>query len=364
MSAQRPAACRIAETSDQAVGFLEGLLSDRELLPPDLIVFTPDVDETGIRRVADLILSRVEFRTVRLAFATAETPPVTVITQYAEADIVVADDDQSESATSSVRARLPSVVPERPAFQDLVEAVRQTARRIGRSLPPSVREDAESAAMVGLMEAMRHFGEMDEGHFQAYLNLRVRGAIHDEARRLDHLSQRTRKLVRSVDQVTEDYRKQHGRSPDMDHVAEVLGIDEDVCWQALELKHFDSLPIDDDTLATERHTAEDFFVESYAATALRWALNKLNKRSRLVLRLWYKRGLSAPVIARRLRVSSGRAHQIRVEAEKQLAHWLERSPPMAEMKSIQSPPDWDEFTEDTLRSATRGGSSLARKRSR
>src|SRR5690606_32750911 len=146
---------------------------------------------------------------------------------------------------------------------------------------------------------------------QAYLNLRVRGAIHDEARRLDHLSQRTRKLVRSVDQVTEDYRKQHGRSPDMDHVAETLGVDEDVCWQALELKHFDSLPIDDDTLATERHTAEDFFVESYAATALRWALNKLNKRSRLVLRLWYKRGLSAPVIGRRLRVSSGRAHQIR-----------------------------------------------------
>jgi RNA polymerase sigma factor FliA len=251
------------------------------------------------------------------------------------------------AARSSTRAvTRPSRRPSGPMLADLIENVRRTARRVCRSLPQTVRADAESAAMVGLVEALRHFGELENDHFQNYLKLRVRGAIRDEARRFDPLSRRLRELIGRIDKVAEAHRKEHGVDPDMDVVAKAIGVDEDRCWQAVELAEYHTLPIDDDTLSAPPHTAEDQFVESYAAAALRWALAKLSQRSRLVLRLWYRRGLTVAAIAARLEISISRVHQLRVEAERQLAKYLRHAPPMSDLGASSERFDWDDHTDE------------------
>lgn len=237
--------------------------------------------------------------------------------------------------------------PTATRLADLVASVRRTARAVCRSLPESMRADAEGAAMVGLVEALRHFGQMEDDHFENYLKLRVRGAIRDEARRFDPLSRRMRNLIGRIERVTSAYRREHGVDPEMRFVAQTLGMEEDRCWQAVELSEFNTLPIHNDTLAASPCTAEDQFVESYSAAALRWALAKLSKRSRLVLRLWYRRGLTVSAIAERLALSISRVHQLRVEAEHQLEKFLQSSPPLRDLGEATKRFDWDDHTDET-----------------
>jgi len=233
-----------------------------------------------------------------------------------------------------------------PLLGELVHQVKRTARRACRRLPDGMRQDAEGAAMVGLMEALRRFDDADSTHFGNYLRVRVRGAIQDEARRFDPLSRNARELVNNVEKVAEEHRRAHGGAPEIDEIARQLGIDEDTCWEALELSEYSTLPIEDDAVSSSVLTAEDLFVETYAATALRWALAQLDKRTRLVLRLWYKRGLPVAAIARRIGVSTARAHQIRVEGERELERLLQESPPLNSMTHANAPFDWDEETEE------------------
>ncbi len=236
-----------------------------------------------------------------------------------------------------------------PQLGQLIQSVRTYARKVCHALPPGVRVDAENAAMVGLVEGLRHFGEMEAEHFARYLRARVRGGIWDEARRFDPLGRRTRQLVRDVERVTEQYRTKNGTAPDIDEVARILGVDEDRCWAALELSEYSTLPISDDTLTTGLYTAEDVFAEAYSAAALRWALSKLDARCRLVLRLWYKRGLPIAAIAKRLGVSTARAHQLRVKGERRLHALLLASPPLSEMEDGRFLTGWDVQTDEGRR---------------
>lgn len=232
---------------------------------------------------------------------------------------------------------------------DLIREVQRIARVACKGVPEHVRVDIESAAMVGLVEALRHFEQMDPEHFRRYLQVRVRGALVDEARHFDPLSRSERQWVRRVERATQDYRKAHGHAPDMAELARSLDCDEDSCWSALELSEYSALPIIDETLDSQVLTPEDSFVRSYSAAALRWALAQLEQRQRLVLRLAYKRGLSLAAIAKRLGVSAPRAYKIRVEAEQQLERLLRKSPPLTAMPQTAATFDWDECTEKTLR---------------
>jgi RNA polymerase sigma factor FliA len=244
-------------------------------------------------------------------------------------------------------------------LDDLVREVQKLARLACKSVPQHVRADVESAAMVGLMEALRHFEEMDSGHFRRYLQVRVRGAIRDEARHFDPLSRAERRLVRKVERILQQHKKSYGHTPDMREIARTLGCDEDECYNALELSAFTTSPIHDETIRSDALTPEDAFVGSYAAAALRWGLSQLDKRDRLVLRLAYKRGLPLAVIAARLEVSTPRAHQIRVEAERRLAKLVRNSPALNQLTSAGARLDWDESTEDILRETARLGTAVS-----
>ncbi len=246
------------------------------------------------------------------------------------------------------RAAEPSISEEQ-GLRQLVADVRDTARKICQRVPETVRADAESAAMVGLMEAVRRLEDADPAYFLNYLRVRVRGAIRDETRRFDPLSRSARELVTRVERAAEEYFKRHGEAADASALASMLGISEDTAWHALELSELSTLPIDDDLAGQSVRTAEDMFVETYTATALRWALSRLEERTRLVLRLWYKRGLPAAAIARRLGISESRVHQLRVEGEGRLAKLLARPPSLRTMRTADVAFDWDEVTADTAR---------------
>jgi RNA polymerase sigma factor for flagellar operon FliA len=71
--------------------------------------------------------------------------------------------------------------------------VRQIAGSFQRRLPPNVlRDDLIAAGMSGLWDAIRKHGESQNGNFDWYVRVRIRGAILDELRAQDWLPRRAR----------------------------------------------------------------------------------------------------------------------------------------------------------------------------
>src|SRR5690606_14129511 len=239
-----------------------------------------------------------------------------------------------EAPLSGVRVRRAE-----PVWQTLIGEVREQARMTCRDVPDHVRADVESAAMVGLMEAIRDFDEVEPEHFEHYVRARVLDAIYAEAAHFVPESSRNAKRPRAANDNAEALAR-HGEARD-----EMAPLSER--WES-EAGEPVFVPLSEET-TYEDHTAEAAFIGSYTAAALRWALGQLEPRDRLVLRLAYKRGLALATIARRLRVSTPRAYQIRVDAERKLARLLRRAPAIGQLGNTETRCDWDDQTEEATR---------------
>ena len=226
------------------------------------------------------------------------------------------------------------------SWSDLIEYVERAARIACLGVSEHVRADVESAAMIGLMEAAREFGSITAPEFRRFLNERVRQAVLSELEHFAPVSRRSEQLdarERGPSSV---------RGRDIEEPPPESSVDE--AWTDAELGEL-MVPLSDEALTGEGLTAEDAFIGSYSAAALRWGLAQLAPRERTVLRLAYKRGQPLAAIAQRLRVSTPRAYQIRIEAERKLARLLRRSPTLATMKDARTHCDWDDSTEETVR---------------
>lgn len=247
------------------------------------------------------------------------------------------DTEFSEEPVSGVRLKR----NDNSLWQELIEEVQRIAHAACANVPQHVRADIESAAMVGLMEAVRDFDQIEPGHFDQYVKARVWRALQSEAERFEPESTRTGQLLRPAsDSVPASRALARGVTSEGDR------------W-SVPLEEPIHVPLTENTVPEDILTAETAFVGSYAATALRWGLAQLEKRERLVLRLAYKRGLALAAIAKRLNVSTPRAYQIRVEAERKLARLLRKSPALSKMGGARNQFDWDDHTDETMRSRTR-----------
>lgn len=241
-----------------------------------------------------------------------------------------------EDPTSGVAWKL-----DERSWSELIRYVERAARVACIGVPEHVRADVESAAMVGLMEAAREFDSITAPEFRSYLNERVQVAVLSELEHFAPISHRAPQVDGARERAPSSLR---GR--DIEELPPESSVDEP--WTDAELGEL-MVPLSDEALTGEPVTAEDAFIGSYSAAALRWGLAQLDQRDRTVLRLSYKRGQPLAAIARRLRVSTPRAYQIRVEAERRLARLLRRSPTLARMKDARAHCDWDDNTEETTR---------------
>jgi RNA polymerase sigma factor for flagellar operon FliA len=115
----------------------------------------------------------------------------------------------------------------------LVEAyqilVRRVVGRFGARLPKTVdRGDLNTAANVGLMSAIGHYDPGRRVRFEAYAEVRIRGALLDELRREDWLPRPWRQRVEQQKRSSEALRALLGREPRDEEVADdmKLSVDE------------------------------------------------------------------------------------------------------------------------------------------
>jgi RNA polymerase sigma factor for flagellar operon FliA len=201
--------------------------------------------------------------------------------------------------------------------------VERLARRlILRTGLRSAYDDLWSAGAIGLIEAGRRFDPSRGASFATFAEHRVRGAMLDELRRLDHLPRRLRNRTDDLVKTRKKLAGDLGREATVEEVANELGVDvEEASDMAALLEP--PLPLDSilPTLAGSEAT-DATVLRAEAVRRLTEAVEKLPERLRLVLSLHYIEDLTYREIAGILKVSEPRVCQLHTEAIGQLRKLL------------------------------------------
>ncbi|QAU24292.1 FliA/WhiG family RNA polymerase sigma factor [Dyella sp. M7H15-1] len=204
-------------------------------------------------------------------------------------------------------------------------------KRVVRSLSSQVSgvfdaEDMEQIGLMGLLEALRRYGEPDEG-FGSYASLRVRGAVLDELRRLDWRSRATRQSAHKLRQAERELRRKLGREPKREEVCTALDISAEQ-YDELELADnaqafasFDEIVATQGDVAGMQASPEQAVIDQ---SSLAEALRMLDTREQQVIQLYYEYELSLSQIAQVLELTTARICQINKKALGKMRAFLMR----------------------------------------
>jgi RNA polymerase sigma factor for flagellar operon FliA len=211
-----------------------------------------------------------------------------------------------------------------------LDLVHHVARQLSRTLASHADHDElVSAGTIGLMDAVESFDWTRGFAFSTFAVPRIRGAILDELRRLDHVPRSVRRKTRELSAAREALTHRLGRAPEVRELARHLGEDVETVWRwqadAEGAVHISidrtageseegapsSVPALPDTTI---ESIDDRLTLDQEARFLRETLLRLKEQERIVLTLYYFEQLRLHEIASILAVTESRVSQIRTKA--------------------------------------------------
>jgi RNA polymerase sigma factor for flagellar operon FliA len=203
----------------------------------------------------------------------------------------------------------------------------RSARRIAiRTGLKSAFDDLWSAGALGLLEAAPRYDATRGVTFETFVEHRIRGAMLDELRRMDHLPRRLRSRTDDVQKVKQTLASKLGREATTEEVAVAMKVDIEEL-SGLEALMEPHVPLDKaaHVLASDQgdgpvgdNPVEAKIARDQMAKALAEGFKKLPERLQTVLGLHYVEGLTYREIAKMLDVSEPRVCQLHADGLKKL----------------------------------------------
>ena len=189
---------------------------------------------------------------------------------------------------------------------------------VSRTGMQSAYDDLWSAGALGLIEAHKRFDATRGVSFESFAEHRVRGAMLDELRRLDHLPRRLRSRTDDLKKARQKLGTALGREATLEEVAQEMNTD---LQEVSEMEGLLEPTIPLDSVISSLAAGQDLDDEASRREALRElsaAIEKVPDRLRTVLGLVYLEGLTYSEIGGLLQVSEPRVCQLHSEALKHL----------------------------------------------
>ncbi len=191
-------------------------------------------------------------------------------------------------------------------------------------------DDLLSAGTVGLIQAVDRYNPDRGVKFETYAISRIRGAIIDSLRALDHLPRSVRQKARQIDDANKRLSATLNRPPSDAEVAEYLGVSLDSYYDILidasrvtvsldgllggqETTDGAPVPVElDDPTSHDEVTSG--IERAEMVEALSAAVGHLPKRERLVVALYYQDEMTMKEISKVLGISESRVCQLHSRA--------------------------------------------------
>jgi RNA polymerase sigma factor for flagellar operon FliA len=193
------------------------------------------------------------------------------------------------------------------------------ARRLSQKMGnDAAYDDLWSVGALGLLEAARRFDPARDIRFESFAEHRVKGAMLDELRRMDHLPRRLRSDVEGVGKAKREVAQAMGREATHEEVAKQVGLGID---EVAELELLLQPPVEltpELPLASHAPTQDEIAMKKERAAGLAAHIGQLTERLQMVLSLVYVEELTYKEVAQLLKVSEPRVSQLHTEALKKL----------------------------------------------
>jgi RNA polymerase sigma factor for flagellar operon FliA len=221
---------------------------------------------------------------------------------------------------------------DKEAILKYLPLVKSIAYRIYKHLPDAV--DLNDLIGYGILAVVEALPKLDESkNPEAYLRLRIKGAMYDYLRSLDFGSKSLRKREREIKAKLEELTNQLGREPTDEELIKALGYKPDAFYsdlQKISASHLLSL----DDLFREGRSYEEVFSSSVEDSPeensikrdlrekILKAIEDLDQREKLVIQLIFYEEIPAKEVAKLLKVSTARVSQIKESALSKLREKL------------------------------------------
>jgi len=221
---------------------------------------------------------------------------------------------------------------EKEAILKYIPLVKSIAYRIYKHLPDAV--DLNDLIGYGILAVVEALPKLDESkNPEAYLRLRIKGAIYDYLRSLDFGSKSLRKREKEIKAKLDELTSQLGREPTDEELIKALGYKPDAFYSDLQ-KISTSYLLSLDDLFKEGRSYEEVFSSSVGESPEEHAIKQdlrekilkaiedLDQREKLVLQLIFYEEIPAKEVAKLLKVSTARVSQIKESALSKLREKL------------------------------------------
>lgn len=171
-------------------------------------------------------------------------------------------------------------------------------------------EDVEQAGMMGLIQAIRRYGEIDD-EFEAFAFVRIRGAMLDEIRSMDMRSRQSREETHRLASLRTKLYKQLYREPTDTELAKASGLPLEKVRDLIVSMQADTIGQLEDWMLNATSGGRNSLEEK--REILSRALGRMNERQRLIISLYYYYGMNMQEIALTLDLTAPRVCQLHKE---------------------------------------------------
>ena len=213
-----------------------------------------------------------------------------------------------------------------------IPVVKSVAAGMARRLPPHVTmDDIIGAGTIGLIDAVDKFDRSRAQSFRKYAVIRIKGAILDELRAMDHVSRSVRRQATELDKLTRELAAERGGEVTAEEVAKELGLELSQYHAHLEklkpvyLMSFQDLTGGDDErdglqVLEDPNAADpqDLLHFKRLHELVSAAIEELGEKQRTVVALYYYDDMTLKEIGKILGVTESRVSQLLSQATKSL----------------------------------------------
>jgi len=226
-------------------------------------------------------------------------------------------------------------------IQEMLPYIKYTAYRLAWRLPPQLTvDDLINVGILGLLDAIERFDPSKQTSLKTYAEYRIKGAMLDEIRSADWTPKHLQGKILHLKRTYATLEKELGRVPTEEEVAEALGIDSEELFQLLQAAN-QSIQLSLEEIAeridrdgTGEYDIYEHLKDPLGETPFEYsekrelkerlteAIDKLPRRERIVLSLYYWEELTFKEIGRILNLSESRVCQLHSQALMKIRSYL------------------------------------------